>query len=57
MVLIDFLNKIIPGEGGKKQPGGCIKKFSHSTRNLAPQLAKILSTSLAKMTHDVTAGY
>ena len=37
MVLIDFLNKTIPG-GGKKQPGGAKK--------ILPPLAKILCTRL-----------
>ena len=40
MVLIDFLNKAIPGEGGGQ------KKFSRYVRNLAPTLAKILCTHL-----------
>ena len=34
MVLIDFLNKIIPG-GGKKQPGGQTH-FFRASRNILP---------------------
>ena len=35
MVLIDFLNKIIPG-GGKKQPGGGKQILFRASRNILP---------------------